>query len=211
MPIVFEHSDPEGKYRLAVWKSDGSKAESDLSLLSPGEAAEFDTFRSTARKREFLAVRMLVRELAGEDAAIRYDADGAPQLSDGRPISITHSGDCVGVMTGRNGRMGIDLEATRANIDLIAPKFISDEERSSFGPGLTREAMHVIWCAKEILFKIYRKGGIDFRRELSVKSAVVREAGTVEAVIRKAEFSAEIRIQYRLLDGFVAAWGYHPD
>ncbi|MFM2135128.1 MAG: hypothetical protein RL021_528, partial [Bacteroidota bacterium] len=185
MAIVFEYYEPQGKYRLAVWKSEKSDGESDLRLLSPREAAEYATFKSPSRKREFLAVRRLVRQLAGDSAIIRYDSDGAPQLEDGRSLSITHSGDCVGVMTGETGRMGIDLETIRENIDRIVQKFMDDAEQASFGSLLTPEAMHVIWCAKEILFKIYRKGGIDFRKDLEVKPTTIRETGVVEAMIRK--------------------------
>ncbi|MFM2207356.1 MAG: hypothetical protein RL213_1331 [Bacteroidota bacterium] len=209
MPIVFEHSDSSGRYRLAVWECDGKETDSADRLLTEQEMTDWKGFRSEARRLEFVTVRLLLKHLAGEQATVKYDSYGSPILNDGRPVSITHSGSRVAVMVAENGVPGIDLEAERGNIHLVSGKFISEQEKSAFGDLLTVPAMHVIWCAKEILFKIYRKGGIDFRKDLHVAPVKITDAGTLKASLRKPDLQIETEMTYRISDGFVLAWGLH--
>jgi len=209
MPIVFDHADPDGAYHLALWEYDGRENEPSPGLLNTAEAETFAGFKSQSRRREFIGVRLLLRHLAGPGTAIVYGENGNPFLSDGRKISITHSGERVGVILATDGLVGIDLEATRSNIDRIAQKFISEAERHSFAQQLSSDAMHVIWCAKEILFKMYVKGGIDFRNDLQVQATEISDNGSVLAIIRKQDLNAEIQVHYCMLEGYVLAWGHH--
>lgn len=208
MPIVFSHSDSKKGFQLAIWDHATDLGGMDpVKLLTVTESEQYHGFKSASRKAEFLTVRRLLQALGGNGATIVYKENGRPHLSDGRFISITHSGTLVGVMISDSHPVGIDLEAVRPNITRIASKFVSDDEHTEFGKGLDEDTLHVIWCAKEILFKLYAKGNVDFRKDLTIRKTADHGDATVEARIDKIDFQATVIIEHRRLNDYVLAWG----
>jgi 4'-phosphopantetheinyl transferase len=92
--------------------------------LSAGDQQRLDTFVSTRRRRQFLAVRVLARQLClrefGPVAAawlISTRADGSPGIvgaPQGCEVSLTHSADWVGCAVADRA-VGIDLECSHRN------------------------------------------------------------------------------------------------
>lgn len=213
MPIVFRYGDEGDALSGAVWQCTESTEELGHALsLSPESLALLASFRSERRRREWLTVRRLLNELHPNQPApeILYSGNGRPSLSDGGHISISHSEHYVTLCWSRSHRLGCDLESIRPQINRLAGKFVGANERVFLGDAPSLEALHLVWGAKESLFKLYGKGGVDFRQELEVAAFRVEKSGTLSASIRKDGFELDTRIRYRFFDDMLLVYTAHP-
>lgn len=167
-----------------------------------GEAAA-DDLRATAsltapsRRREALAWRAIVRREVGSEARIGYDEWGAPVIEDSPLyISVSHSRESVAVVVADHP-CAIDIESRTRNFEKVASRYLSTQERA-----LCRYAdfLAVAWCAKECLYKYYRRGGLDLLRDLRITAvdfARNRICGTIPG-------GAEIEMRIDMRDREVA-------
>ncbi len=205
MPIVHRNSTSDENYSLAVWASTEPIDELFAAVtLDSAEAAFYHSLHNEQRKREYLTVRRLLEVLCGKDERIIYNEYGKPRLTSGGYISVTHSKTLVGLIVSGVAEVGIDLEAMRSHIATIAPKFVSEKEREAFGNQLDNETLHLIWGAKEVLFKLYGKGEVDFKKDL----CVLPEPGTKQVVasIQKNDYRLNIAVRHTLLGEFMLVW-----
>ncbi|MFM7216771.1 MAG: 4'-phosphopantetheinyl transferase family protein, partial [Bacteroidota bacterium] len=171
MPIV--HTETADSYKLAVWES--TETESDLLQqlgLSAPEQEALHSVSSATRRKEVLTVKRLLKEMTGSSEGLQYDSDGKPSLSGGNTVSITHSRRKVGIILSKSHPVGIDIEKLRPQIRSLSSKFVSPMELEIWGHQPDDATLHLIWGAKEVLFKLYSKGGIDFRKDLLVEKAI---------------------------------------
>ncbi|AWV89505.1 type I polyketide synthase [Bradymonas sediminis] len=127
-------------------------------ILTDGERAEYERFRSDTRKAEWLAARVAAKDLIHchlrnfyglstplGDVTIAKDAQGAPfielrgdsqQQMASTPLpslTITHSnGVAIAAIAapGPSGRAGVDLEAIEARVEAFADDYFSAAERA---------------------------------------------------------------------------------
>lgn len=202
MPIVHLHK--EKYHTLAVWSS--VEPESSLRQylrLGSSEMALLEGVSSPTRRREILTVRRLLLEVCGPERKLMYDKNGKPLLDNGACISISHSRDHVALIVSEQHPVGIDIEALRPQISSLSKKFIAEDEKIRWGDRLDEPMMHLIWGAKEVLFKLYAKGGIDFKTDLLVEPA---ENDDINAVLTRPDSRFSVPIRHRLLDGFMLVW-----
>ena len=69
----------------------------------------------------------------------------------------------VAVITHPSLPCGLDIEQRNAKIGRIARKFVNAEEEA-FCSATDLDRLHIIWGAKEAMFKWYGLGGVDFRK-----------------------------------------------
>ena len=148
---------------LGVWKiEEDLNTLLDLVVLDCDEKKKYKGFSSNSRKHEFLSVRALLSELIGKDARIVYNKNNKPFLKDGsRFISISHSHKLTAILLSSNEKVGIDLEYMSSNIATIAFKFINRKEKITKEHEYRKYHLYVHWCAKEALYKICDKEGIE--------------------------------------------------
>ena len=204
MPVIWEKRDED--CLIKVWQSnEGIRELLQKASLTPTEYREWSAFRSESRQREWLTVRALIREALPGAGEIAYDEHGKPQLPD-RPISISHSHDYIALMSAPQRRVGVDIEIIHPRIEKLAGKFLSEQERKSFHP-LSLESLHVMWSAKEVLYKIHGSGGLEFKKHLSVHPFELQQAGSLRASIAKDELKRDYDISYNITKQFILAWG----
>ena len=147
-------------------------------------------FSSSSRRAERLSWRIMLRRVVGRGVTIEYSSQGAPLLSEEvvvnnyhyKYISVSHCHDMVAVMLSQQP-CGVDIEQMGRDFGRVSSRYITAEERRlSDNPRF--EA--AVWCAKEALYKLAQREGLDFRRDISI-TAVDFEAGRI--VGRVAEFS----------------------
>jgi phosphopantetheinyl transferase len=206
MPVVWQKSTE--KYSVVVWKSIEEIADLlNNCSLSMDELDEWNSFQSDTRKREWLTVRNALQLLLpGESKQIIiYDKKGKPYLSD-RSISISHSNGFIAVMISNSGSIGIDIEEIHPRIEVISKKFLGAEEIKYNFNKQKFEHLHVIWGAKEVLYKIYAKGGVDFKKDLFVSPFVYSSKGKVHARITKEDMQKEFTVYYDKIDKYLLTW-----
>lgn len=168
MALLKKHSS----LLLGIWKIEETEAEF-LNLLNEHDAylCFLDKCKVESRKKEWLATRVLLKQLLGEELMIAYHPDGAPYLPD-RPdmsISISHTKGYVAVYCKVGAPVGVDIEYWANRVLKIKHKFMSEEELSMINQENETGHLLICWCAKETLFKLIRQEEVDFRSHLHIK------------------------------------------
>ncbi len=149
-----------------------------------------------ARKREYLTARLLVQQQYGVDTRITYNEVGKPSLSNGVRISLSHSHGFLGVLFSDTREVGLDIQVHSPKISRIAKKFVSVAEYEFIPEAAHEDYYHVLWCAKEALFKWYALGGLQFDKELIVKPFTLDGSGFIDAEVQKSGLIHNVRLSY---------------
>lgn len=138
-----------------------------LSCLLPEEIERLNEFSSETRKKEFLATRYLRTQLVGKTPVL-YSDIGAPYLSSGDYISISHAKEVVGIASCPSFPIGFDLEPIHEKVLRVKHKFLHPSELVGFDVDDVTELIK-IWSAKEALYKLSGSKGLHFTRDLIVE------------------------------------------
>jgi 4'-phosphopantetheinyl transferase len=208
MPLFLQqHSDD---FLLGLWKMDETlDALQKMLSLSPSDVRTMTGFKSEYRKREWLTTRVLVKNLlpASSHFSIAYHENGKPFLVDSfYCISISHTKNYVAVILSKSESAGIDLETIQPRIEKIAMRFVTSEEELFIEIDKKIIYQHVIWGTKEVLFKIYGKGELNFLKHLHVESFQLKDKGELTGKIVKQNYKKEYRIFYQRMEGLMLVY-----
>jgi len=207
MPLFF-HTD-SAAFQLGIWQMDEPLDALEKELqLSVEEQGTFQAFKSEYRKREWLTTRLLDKTLLSSPSVnIAYDSNGKPRLvNSDQFISISHTKNFVAVLLGRQASVGIDLETIQPRIERIAKKFVTAEEEQFIEAEKKIRYHHVIWGAKESLFKIYGKGELNFLEHLHTDKFIYNSKGELSGRIEIGSFRKQYRIFYEELNGLMLVY-----
>ena len=126
-------------------------------------SAEF--LKKTKREREIEAKKNLIQHLYPK-SHIYYNSFGAPKLSNGKAVSLSHSNELLAFISA-NKLAAIDLEPICTKAYHIRQKFLNHEELNL---AKDYEIATLMWCAKECLYKIHQKGKLIFNKDLNINS-----------------------------------------
>ncbi|MCF8221598.1 MAG: 4'-phosphopantetheinyl transferase superfamily protein [Bacteroidales bacterium] len=193
---------------VGVWKIE-EDLETLLSMveLSPEEKKKFKTFKSNSRRLEYVSVRALLAELMGPDAKIVYNKNKKPFIKDGSHfISISHSNKLTAIMLSSRERIGIDLEYMSSNITGIARRFINRRENITRKKDYRRYHLYIHWCAKEALYKICDKEGINMKKNITIFPFPVDVSGYMRGRVKSDMIDEEFDLQYTRYDNYAIVW-----
>ena len=171
--------------RSGLLAADVIPSEAETVIAADAEdLSAVEGFASASRRAERLAWRKLLREVLEEyfdctcpdGLRIEYSAEGAPRLKDfpRLNISVSHCRDMVAVAVScaappadiECGRAcGVDIERTDRNFDRISSRYLTAEERDLSSD---KRLPAAVWCAKECLFKMQGREGLDLLRDIAV-------------------------------------------
>ena len=136
------------------------------------ELQSVEQFSSSSRRAERLSWRMMLRRVVGRSVAIEYSSQGAPLLSEEvvinnchyKYISVSHCRDMVAIMLSQQP-CGVDIEQMGRDFERVSGRYTTAEEQ-----GLSDSAVFnaAAWCAKEALYKMAHREGLDFRRDICI-------------------------------------------
>ena len=134
------------------------------------------------RRAEYLTWRAVVyRELGA--VPIGYDAAGGPVLiGDPRHIGVSHGGGHAAVVIS-DRPCAVDIESETRRFTRAAAHFLTPAEAAL---GDDPRVAGVVWCAKETLYKLARRRGLDLLRDLAIER-IDFAAGEVVGRIRGGE------------------------
>jgi phosphopantetheinyl transferase len=186
-----------GGVHLAQWRI--LESEQELLRQRPGLAdAEWQAIAQPERRREWLASRLLLADLAGsrgiEFQGVVKDVANKPYLQGAsHAISLSHTQGLAVAAISEAQRVGIDVERRSPRVANIARRFLHQEEWEAAG-GDWQELL-VYWCAKEALYKLHGQKGVIFREELRVD----RKPGDLEFQGYITAHGASVRASLALL------------
>ncbi|MDR1408602.1 MAG: 4'-phosphopantetheinyl transferase superfamily protein [Tannerella sp.] len=205
MPLLQKHASP----LWGIWKIETRWEQ----LLAQSECPDLyrpflDQCRSESRKAEWLAVRLLLRELTGRETEIAHRDNGAPYLPDSEyNISISHTKGYAAVILDRAHPVGIDIEYRSERVRRIKSRFLDESECARLA-GASTEALLICWSAKETSFKMTGQCTADFRKDLRILSfECFADVGKIDV---KEMLTAEIatyEITYAVTPAYVVTYG----
>ncbi|MDR0844639.1 MAG: 4'-phosphopantetheinyl transferase superfamily protein [Tannerella sp.] len=206
MPVLQKYQSP----LWGIWKIEERWEE--LLCLS-GRTEEYmphlQHCKSDSRKSEWLAVRLLLKELC-VNATIAYHDSGVPYLPDSEyRISISHTKGYAAILLGLDKPVGIDIEYRSERIHKIKTRFLNEKELSVLGENPETTVLLVCWSAKETAFKMMEQKVADLQNDIHILEfdplfpsngyLTVQETLTPQAVV--------YRIKYTVTQDFVITQG----
>lgn len=208
MPLI-ETINVEDKARIGIWKIEESYEELKWQLQwGQRDLEQFKAIKDEQRAIHWLSSRVLLRQMLNTNKFIDLQTDeyGKRFLANfDSQLSISHSGDSVAVILSEK-KVGIDLQRIDQKIEPLAQKFISKKEWEEIEKDHLLERIHVYWCGKEALYKLYGKRKLDFRENLYIHPFSWSENGLTTGLIKKADYNKEFPLYFRKMDNYILAY-----
>ena len=169
--------------------------------------AGFSRFTSESRQREWLAVRILLKELCGEEKKIGYLPSGKPYLEDGSMrVSFSHTKGYVAVAVHPFAEVGVDIEQYGTRVQKVASRFIREDERVSIASGDEIYGLLLHWSAKETMFKLMEEEAVDFVSHLHIRPFQLQPSGTFQACEYRSQHGRTFLVHYDTHPDFVLTY-----
>ena len=163
--------------------------------------------KTEKRRQEWLASRVLLKELIGEELLIAYHDDGAPYLpGSSLSLSISHTNGYAAVLLQDQETAGIDIEYHSNRVLKIRSRFMSPEEDASVCPDHVVEHLLIHWCVKEALFKMIRQQDVDFIKHLHVEPFTYANSGQIRANETRTPETLSYTLNYEVFPAFVLVY-----
>ena len=174
--------------------------------LPESETAALEGISKEKRKQEWLACRVLLKEILGENQLISYDAERKPHLAgSGMEISMSHSGDCVCVYLRKDAPVGVDIQQMKSSIAKGAFYFLNDSELQ-WADLENNVQMHLMWSAKESVFKYAGDASIDLKKHITINPFSGNQNGRFEVNLQEGDLPESIQIQFDTFEDYVLTW-----
>jgi 4'-phosphopantetheinyl transferase len=171
MPICLHQPTPVGT--LGAWELSESTTWFLNQAAEKGIHPIYQAFKHEGRVRQFIASRLLVRELEPGLRVLEGLQKGPRTAVDGTHcISFSHTNRMACAYVSPHHSVGIDAEFNLQKIDRIAHRFLHPNELLWLNKNneIRMEEQALIWAAKEAVFKRYHKHGLLFGRHLACHS-----------------------------------------
>jgi 4'-phosphopantetheinyl transferase len=208
MALEFIKNVREGA-RLGVWRVEESVDALEKSLLlNEEERSFFLSLNKGKRNLHWLASRVLLRTMIDtpEFIEVKNDEHGKPHLIN-HPfeLSFSHSADYAAVLLSKN-ICGVDIELIGTKIRGIAERFLHSEELEFTSDSADPFLLHIIWGAKEAIFKLHGKRKLSFREHISVSPFKAENAGIVKASLLKVGHEKNFVVHYEVLKDYMLVY-----
>lgn len=167
--------------------------------LSPQESNHLAGL-SDRKKTEWLASRELLYRISGKQTrpVCLYDEFGKPHLAGSNlSISVSHSMNWCAAMIGPRP-CGTDIQVYSETVRRIAPRFLTTAEQASTSHGLDPlRHLHLLWGAKECMYKAYGRRRLRFRENIHVaKLNATRGTGIGEIRLEGLHLRYELAFRF---------------
>ena len=208
MPNYTHHTFEWGG--IAIWHITETSDELYALLDTEKYDSQLLGMKSEVRRAEWLAVRLLVKELFGPDAEVAYHPTGRPYLKNSTThISISHTKGFAAVAYHHEAPVGMDIEYLSSRVERIALRFTTRDEASYIDrhDESVRQMYHLInWSAKETLYKLFDSPSMaEFKEVFHIAPYALAECGTMNATVCNAEKTL-LAVSYRTFPEFVCTW-----
>ena len=206
MPVsLHEQLYPPGEWGL--WHITEPEAELRAACpLSATEAEALAAIRGAGRRREFLAARLLLHHMSGraERGELVKDPAGKPHLTGSHfYVSISHTVDHAAAIAHPNP-CGIDVQRIVPRIRRLAAKFVGTGEHLQLNPDYELTQLHLIWSAKEAMYKAFGRRQLDFKENLFVDLGAFTSASTTgSAYLKRNTIEMYFDLTFRVHPTFV--------
>lgn len=178
-------------------------------LLSNQEQEEYNRIRHVKRIKEWLSARVLLKILCDE-LSLPYkgtfkDEFNKPHLI-GLPwnISISHSFPYAIAMIHHSKSCGVDIEKAKPALFHISNRYLNEAELEYIHRD--PQSLCAAWTAKEVLYKIYGRKHLSFKKNLLISPFKIQPEGHINGQIRLDMGTGDFDLHYFLLDNYVVCY-----
>ncbi len=201
MNIIFKEINDNQKIVIAaVDETVDDLFEKTATDLTEKELINYKQIKNENRKKEWLGIRLLLKQTLKKYIEIKYNSSGNPDIDGDYYISITHSKNIIGLNLSKHKTVGIDAEIISPKIIRTAHKFITEEEIKQFDEKEKLKKIYLNWCAKETLYKMKQHGGFDFKKNFKIYDADLYSKGTIKTQILINNTIEEHFLSYRFIN-----------
>ena len=197
---------------LGAWSIEEEEDYFHYELVINKEEDELLAKMKGRRKLEWLSSRYLIHLMTQrkERAIILKDDYGKPYIHDSEHfISFSHSHG-IAVAIASEKPVGIDVQFIVPKITRIQHKFVNEKELTFINnlPNSKRlDALHIIWGAKESLYKAYGKRSLDFKGHMNTSPFSWDEDFTeFHGEITKGDYSAQFNIMAEKINNHILVY-----
>lgn len=190
---------------FAIWHVEETAEELRKMLVASLPYDEdLSQLKSEARRLEYLAVRVLLRTVCGEEKHISHYPSGKPFLTDGSfHITISHTRGYVAVGLHAVCEVGVDIEYISDRVQKVVNRFMyPDELRHSSDTAY----LLVQWSAKETMYKLLNEQEVDFLEHLRIAPFQLQAEGRCEGNELRTSSQTRFDIHYIASPDFVCTW-----
>jgi len=166
MPIIDDVKISENN-RVIIWEISETINELITKvLLSDNSLKLLNQKKSEIHKKQFLAIRNILKEMSIDEEDIVYEESGKPFIRGSQNnLSFSHSGTyAAAILSDRD--VGVDIEKMSDRILKIKNKFLKTE--LNYPLKLDTVTILIYWNIKESIFKAIDKKGVDFKKNILV-------------------------------------------
>ncbi|MDO4462023.1 MAG: 4'-phosphopantetheinyl transferase superfamily protein [Bacteroidia bacterium] len=192
---------------MGIWQMTESLAELEaMYTVTDDERPVYDGFRNDRRRKEWLTVRILLRELVGKDVEICYRDTGKPYLKDSSYcISITHTIGYVGIRLAAHP-VALDMEYKADRVFRIIDRFVNEKEMKYIDERDKVSSALVLWSAKETLFKLFDFQEVDFKEHLFISKMHWGAKGHFRGSVNKDGFRADVKLSFAVYGDLILVY-----
>lgn len=191
-----------GESILGLWKIEESKDTLLAMLQQRAWLENILPIKAQNRLIEKLAVRVLLKELAGEEKEVLYRPSGCPYLPDkSYYISVSHTEGYAAVALNRRSPVGVDVEYFSDRVKRVCSRLMREDEYVDPKDEITHLLLH--FSAKESMFKYLGYEGVDFLKHLQVQPFDVSDEGFFRMSETKTERRQNLEVYYKVGPDFV--------
>ena len=209
MPIVFKKA--QNNSRLAVWHITEKEAEltSRLNDNTPDLTEQLRQITHPSKRLEWLASRILLKQLGKCVPLVCYDDNGKPYLENQNIcFSITHTNNFAAVVISGKKTTGIDIEYPSSRISKLADRFIHPEEKA-FIPHQKEALYHaLLWCAKETIYKTVNSPGLEFKTKIRIEPFEAGHEGSFKAAVLTDSGWNKYLLNYLVTNHYYLVWNW---
>lgn len=204
MPLILNQY--KNTYRLALWSlTEPLHFFEAKAQLSSSDQRYYEKISNEVRKKEWLAVRILLNEVLGFWPHITYTETGKPLLQNHiRHLSISHSKSMVGILLCTNPHAGIDIERTSRSIDKVATRFLSEQEQVYIQNNPIKYSRIIYWCAKEAIFKAVNESNILFSKQIFIEE--ISDNGKMKGRFTSEKEKVDFNLKYIEIEDHLIVW-----
>lgn len=208
MPLFYQQNI-NATTKMAIWAIEEPLAFFESKLQ--GRVEDGKTIMHPVKRTQHLAARLLLQEMlpALDINSIEYAANGKPYFENANiHFSISHCNGYAACAISEEGPVGIDIELIHERIKKVAPNFLHKSELEKINT-LNEEAqlkeMSFVWAAKEAMYKMNEKLGINFSEHLRIEGLTNNTKAMMFASILSEAAALDVQIHYELRENFVWA------
>ena len=173
--------------------------------LNKEDEMQFLKFKNNRRKKEWLSVRYLLSKICKDEVSIKYNEDGKPFLSNNKYISISHSGNYIGIIISNKKYIGLDIEKISNKLEKIKHKYLNKFELDIAAKSNNPiETLTKFWCAKEAMYKLYSKKNLIFDKQLLIKNIDEKNQNIFAEI--KTKTTEKIKLSYKKEADYYFVW-----